>query len=165
MEYEGIIYRYKSPSGKYYIGQTINEERRRGRFLYDKSYGGPKIDRARKKYGPENFEYTVLVKVTGDNQDEVKHYLDILEIEFIKMYDSVENGYNIVKGGGGCVGFNHSESTKEKISKSNKGNRMSDDARRKISEAKKGKPSGTKGKHWIVIEGKRVYTEKTQTTY
>lgn len=30
---EGVIYRYTSPSGKYYIGQTIDEERRRRDFL------------------------------------------------------------------------------------------------------------------------------------
>ena len=112
---EGVIYRYKSPSGKYYIGQTVNEERRRRCFLYDKYYGGSKIDRARMKYGPKNFEYVILMKVTGDNQDEVKQYLDTLEIGFIKMYDSINNGYNITEGGEGCVGFHHSEESKQKI--------------------------------------------------
>ena len=142
---EGVIYRYKSPSGKYYIGQTINEERRRRCFLYDRYYGGSKIDRARRKYGPENFEYTVLIKITGDNTDEVKQYLDTLEIGFIKMYDSVKNGYNITAGGEGCVGFHHTEESKRKISESHKGktsNRkgchLSEETRRKIGESKKG---------------------------
>ena len=142
---EGVIYRYKSPSGKYYIGQTINEERRRRSFLYDESYGGSKIDRARKKYGAKNFEYAVLMKVTGDNPNEVKNYLDTLEIGFIKMYNSIENGYNIVKGGEGCVGFHHSNSTKEKIRaankgkpSANKGKHLSDEQKQKISESKIG---------------------------
>ena len=141
---EGIIYRYKSPSGKYYIGQTINEERRRRCFLYDESYGGSKIDRARKKYGPKNFEYTVLIKVEGDNQDEVKHYLDELEIGFIRMYNSIENGYNIVKGGEGCVGFHHTEDAKEKMRVANlgrpspkKGTHLSDEQKQLISRLKK----------------------------
>lgn len=39
----GIIYKYTSPSGKVYIGQTINEKDRRKHFLIQKlSYGGIK---------------------------------------------------------------------------------------------------------------------------
>lgn len=30
---EGIIYKYTSPTGKVYIGQTLDEERRRTEFL------------------------------------------------------------------------------------------------------------------------------------
>lgn len=47
----GIIYKYTSPSGKVYIGQTINEKDRRKHFLIQKlSYGGIKIDTARAMY-------------------------------------------------------------------------------------------------------------------
>lgn len=57
----GIIYKYTSPSGKVYIGQTINEKDRRKHFLIQKlSYGGIKIDTARAKYNPENFKYEIL---------------------------------------------------------------------------------------------------------
>lgn len=40
----GVIYKYTSPSGKCYIGQTINEKRRRNDFLNEKDeiYAGPK---------------------------------------------------------------------------------------------------------------------------
>lgn len=135
---EGVIYRYKSPSGKYYIGQTVDETQRRWNFLSDKRYGGPKIDNARKKYGPENFEYTVLMKVEGDNPDEVKHYLDALEIGFIKMYNSIDEGYNITKGGGGCYGFHHSDEVKERISKKLTGIKKSEETKKKMSEVKLG---------------------------
>lgn len=135
---EGVIYRYKSPSGKYYIGQTVVEEQRRGVFLNPNCrYGGSKIDNARKKYGPENFEYTVLVKVDGDNPEEVKKYLNILETGFIKMYDSYKNGYNSTEGGdSGC----RCEETKEKISKSLKGKKRTEECKRRMSLSKKGKP-------------------------
>ena len=133
---EGIIYRYKSPSGKYYIGQTINEYSRRYNFLYDKKYGGEKIDNARKKYGPENFEYAVLMKVTGDSKDEVIKYLNQLEQFFIKTYDSIKNGYNSCEGGkNGLL----SEETKRKMSEVRKGHRTSEETKRKISEKHKGK--------------------------
>lgn len=138
MEYEGIIYRYKSPSGKYYIGQTVVEEQRRGVFLNPNCrYGGSKIDNARKKYGPENFEYTVLLKVSGDNLEEIKTYLNTLEMGFIKMYDSYKNGYNSTEGGdSGC----RCEETKEKISKSLKGKKRTEESKRRMSLSKKGKP-------------------------
>lgn len=44
----GIIYKYTSPSGKCYIGQTINESNRRSVFFnMNKEYAGPKINMAR----------------------------------------------------------------------------------------------------------------------
>lgn len=150
---EGVIYRYKSPSGKYYIGQTIGEEERRHKFLHSDVYAGPKIDKARMKYGPENFEYTVLMKVTGDNEEEVHNYLDILEIGFIRMYDSFNNGYNCTIGGGGRSGYSLSEDIKEKIRKKlighqapNKGIPMSEEQKKKLSESLKGKQKW-KGRH------------------
>lgn len=109
-------------------------------------YGGPKIDNARKKYGPENFEYTVLVKVTGDDREELLKYLDTLEIGFIRMYDSYKNGYNLTEGGGsGTAGYHHTDKTKQHLrevnigNKYNLGHKRSEETKKKISEANKGK--------------------------
>lgn len=172
---EGVIYRYKSPSGKYYIGQTIDEKDRRRAFLtYNAQYGGIKIDNARRKYGPDNFEYTVLIKITGDNSEEVKNYLNILEEGFIKMYDSFKNGYNSTTGGDSRIlseesrkilseahkgqitwmkGKKHTEESKRKMSESlkgmkawNKGIPMSEEQKKKLSDAHKGKTTWMKGK-------------------
>ena len=46
------------------------------------------------------------------------------------------------------------EEIKKKISEANKGRHISKEARKKMSEAKKGK---YKGKHWKLINGKRVW--------
>ena len=166
---EGVIYRYKSPSGKYYIGQTIDESQRRVAFLNQNCiYGGLKIERARKKYGPENFEYTVLLKITGDDPKEVKQYLNTLESEFIMIYDSLKNGYNSTEGGDGTIGYLHTEEwkknfsehikgnkfnlgktrteeTKKKISKALKGIHRSEESKRKNSESHKGQTAWNKG--------------------
>mgnify|MGYP002508894209 CR=1 FL=1 len=61
---KGIIYKYTSPSGKVYIGQTTNEKKRKRVFLNENNedYAGLKINNARKKYGPKSFKYEVLEK-------------------------------------------------------------------------------------------------------
>ena len=171
---EGVIYRYKSPSNKYYIGQTIDEERRRRNFFnINKIYGGPKIEKARKKYGPENFEYTVLMKVTGDDPEEVKQYLNTLEIGFIRMYDSFKNGYNMCEGGSSNVGYHHSEEAKKRIGKAHKGKIISEETRQKqrISAKERyikynqkerlilshlGKPAPNRGKHFTKDIKKKI---------
>lgn len=115
----GVIYKYTSPSGKCYIGQTINEKRRRNDFLNekDKSYAGPKINNARKKYGPKNFEYEILFAVESYVKEEVRDLLNQKEIQYIEMFDSFYNGYNSDRGGNTC---SHviTEETKQKLSES-----------------------------------------------
>lgn len=152
---EGIIYKYTSPVGKSYIGQTVDENNRRTKFLKnDGQYGGKKIDNARKKYGPENFEYTVLVKVESDNIDELKKCLNQLEIGFIRMFNTYRNGYNSTEGGKSLMGYHPSEETRIKMRNShlgqhswNKGKTMGADTRRKISELKKGNKNMLGHKH------------------
>lgn len=114
-----VIYKYTSPSGKCYIGQTINEKRRRNDFLNEKDeiYAGPKINNARKKYGPKNFEYEILFAVESYVKEEVRDLLNQKEIQYIEMFDSFYNGYNSDRGGNTC---SHviTEETKQKLSES-----------------------------------------------
>lgn len=128
----GIIYRYTSPSGKIYIGQTRDEKRRRSTFLNkNKRYcSGGKIDVARKKYGPENFKYEVLETIKSSNVKKLIDELNKLETLYIKRYNSYRMGYNSSLGGDS---FDYSnikrkpqivtEETKLKISKAKKGKR------------------------------------------
>lgn len=161
---EGVIYKYTSPNGKVYIGQTIREERRRRDFLGEKYiYAGPKINKARKKYGPENFKYDVLIKVESDNIDELHHYLNILEIGFIKMYDSVKNGYNSCNGGNNTSGHTLCEDARKRIGEAhkgkpswNKGIPMKEETKQKLREVKKGQIPWTTGKHWDEETKKKI---------
>lgn len=96
---EGIIYLYESPSGKFYVGQTFKENKRRNAFLNNVKYAGIKIDRARLKYGAINFKYTVLFRENFSSYEEGYPILDKLESYYINKYDSYVNGYNMTLGG------------------------------------------------------------------
>ena len=93
--YTGIIYKYTSPSNKVYVGQTINEYNRKNAFKNIKHlYAGGKIDKARLKYGPDNFQYEVLETIKKNSKKELLETLNNLEVQYITKYDSFKNGYN-----------------------------------------------------------------------
>lgn len=113
----GIIYKYTSPSRKVYIGQTISEKTRRNTFLNIKClYAGGKIDKARQKYGPENFKYEILDTITDLDKKQLLKQLNKLETYYISKYDSFRNGYNSTPGGQFIYVYTNGD--KEKISKS-----------------------------------------------
>ena len=98
--FKGIIYKYTSPSGKCYIGQTLNERERKYKFYnLNQSYGSAKINNARKKYGPNNFSYEVLFEYESESKNEITEILGEREIFYINKYNSVNDGYNYQSGG------------------------------------------------------------------
>ncbi len=100
----GIIYLRTSPSGKVYVGQTIDEERRQKDWTnLNRDYSGGLINNARNKYGPENFQYEILFEIELTDKNEVIKIIDEKEIYFIEKYDSTnpDYGYNISLGGKG----------------------------------------------------------------
>lgn len=114
----GIIYKYTSPSGKVYIGQTVNERKRRKKFLnLNEDYAGLKINNARLKYGPESFDYEVLEKKVYNSSEECIEELNKLEIYYIGKYDSFKNGYNMSIGGEDSSGYKMAEEQKAKHTK------------------------------------------------
>jgi len=113
---KGVIYCYHCiPTGKKYIGQTINEERRKYEHnQYCKRGIDKKFYRAVRKYGWENFIYGVI-----DTLDE--NLLDEKETFYIQKYNSLNNGYNATFGGKSTRGIKLSESHKQKIRLATKG--------------------------------------------
>jgi group I intron endonuclease len=108
MEKIGYIYKITSPSGKSYIGQTIEFEKRMKAHSLNRKK--TKLNGSIKKYGWEAHVVDILWE--GECADE---QLNTLEIEFIKLYDTFHNGLNLTEGGEGVRGFNHSEETRAKI--------------------------------------------------
>lgn len=113
--YSGIIYKYTSPSGKVYIGQTTNETRRKREFLdIETSYAGDKINKAREKYGPENFTYEIISTISADTIEDLCNLLDFSEQYYIEKYDSCNTGYNLLEGGSS---FRNWKKTQEQVKK------------------------------------------------
>lgn len=112
---KGIIYRYESPSGKSYVGQTINEKHRRDCFFNNSYYSGSRFENAIKKYGAENFKYEVLFSQVFNSKEEAIEVLNIKEAYFINKYDSFRNGYNMTLGGEGVRGYVLSEDSKQQM--------------------------------------------------
>lgn len=123
---EGIIYKYTSPSGKSYIGQTINEDLRRKNWFSSKyHYAGSKIDRARAKYGKYNFVYQVLVRNQYSDKSIAIADLNRLEIYYIGLYNTYRNGYNCTIGGDGVVGMAMPEEARKVLSQKLTGRKLS----------------------------------------
>ena len=118
-------------NGKTYIGQHKYKD------LNDDYMGsGKHLKRAQKKYGIENFRKEILIFNVSK-----KEHIDLLEKTFISSEREKvgpENCYNITDGGEGRSGP-MSEEAKKKISEARKGKKLSEEARKKISEAHKGK--------------------------
>lgn len=144
----GIIYKAKNKvNSKEYVGQTIQTLNNRQK----QGYGDTKFGRAIKKYGKENFEYTILWELEADDKLELIHNLNILEeIEIgIRNLTDRDDGYN-TKMGGFNGSFKHTEEAKQKIG-----------ARSKLgvsSQFKKGHTPWMKGRHYVQTEQQRNNT-------
>jgi len=132
----GIIYKATSPSGKVYIGQTIQTlSKRKSGHLYGAFYKAnkrgynTKFYRAIRKYGKDNFTWSIVY----DNIPYKK--LSKLEVETIAKYKSYELGYNSTKGDKREI----SDKTIAKLSRAGLGRPCSEETREKISRANKGR--------------------------
>lgn len=127
-------------NGKTYIGQH------RYKDLDDGYMGsGKHLKAAQAKYGIENFKKEILVFNISK-----KEHIDLLEKTFIASEREKvgrENCYNIADGGDGGNTGPRSEEWKRKISEAKKGKHHSEEWNKKISKVMKGRPSTMKGKH------------------
>ena len=120
------VYKHTSPSGKVYIGLTAQQVEKRWRggkgYKYNQAFY-----KAIQKYGWDNIKHEIIAENLTAEQAQK------LEIELIKKYDSrnKNKGYNICVGGDlSWFGVKHTE-----------------EAKKKMSALKKGKPSSRKGIH------------------
>jgi group I intron endonuclease len=136
-------------NGKAYIGEAKDiysrwyEHRHVARCLLNGIKRSPcSIHYAMAKYGVDNFKFETVLEI--DKNKLTDTMLSTFEIFFIADYNTFEKGYNETKGGEGTKGYKLSKESKEKISKAHKGKIVSEQVRKQIGQALRGKsPSNT----------------------
>ncbi|MEC0709176.1 GIY-YIG nuclease family protein [Bacillus haynesii] len=122
---------------KVYIGKSVNIKVRWCRHRYDLRDGihwNRQLQQDYDKYGLEGFQFEIIHKIPNDAEPQS---LDELEKEFIKLYNSFEEGYNETLGGTGNLGKTFSQEVRDKMSKSRKGRKHTKESIDKISNSKK----------------------------
>ena len=148
------IYKITSPSGRVYIGQSINIERR---FRYYKGIACKeqiKIYNSLLKYGVDAHIFEVLeLCETEELNNRERHYQD--------LYDSVANGLNLLYVKSEHFNGGHSEESKRKISDSLKGRTLSEEHKYRIglNNSRRGMSDETKEKHRLGRLGKKASPE------
>ena len=146
----GYVYKITNTvNQKSYIGISIREPEKDRIKDHLSGNGNRIIARSVKKYGKNVFTYEILEANVFDE------FLPDLEVAYIANYNTIApHGYNLTSGGD-----NHkklSEETRKKISEARKGKTFSVETRKKISEANKGK------KHTAKTRQKMSETRKGQ---
>jgi len=159
------IYKILSPSGKIYIGQSVDIDRRFNEYLNIQNCKQQiKLYNSFKKYGPENHGFKIIEECNLEQLNERERYY--------------QEYYNVIgKKGLNCKLTKTNDKSgllsneiKLKISKSSKGKIFSIESRQKMSQSLKGKPKPkgfgvnskeTKLKKSISSIG-RIHSDKTK---
>jgi group I intron endonuclease len=130
---KGVVYLISFPNGKYYVGITTTsfEERKRSHISHRNTSNLAVHQALKTFFGQETWK--VIAK--GDSWEE----LTKLEVELIEKYQSYifKNGYNLTLGGGGTVGYEHDDESKQKNSERKTQYFSNEENRIKHSEATK----------------------------
>ena len=127
--------RSKIKSNKFYIGSAVNISARWNRHitvLRLSKHENQKLQRHYNKYGEQDLQFSILL--ICDKKDLIK-----IEQYFIDFYNPI---FNICKIAGSQLGIKRSEKTKAKM----RGRPVSDETRKKLSNALKNNKNGF-GKH------------------
>lgn len=161
----GVIYKVTNKlNKKVYIGQTKQKlKKRKEQHIYCakrlneyKSHFHSAII----KYGTDNFQWEQI------DCAESKEELNKKEIEYIKKFDSINNGYNICAGGEGNSRKAISDETRKKMSNIRKGKKMSEETKLKISKTNLGHFVSKLTREKISVANKgRKYSEEVRKHY
>lgn len=126
-------------NGKRYVGitsTTVAKRWHRGDGYKPPVEGSSPFYNAIQKYGWDNFRHEVLFE--NLTREEACN-LEKIMIKKLESHVSTGKGYNLDWGGAGTSGRVISEETRRKISEANKGRKVSDEFRAKMSELTKGR--------------------------
>lgn len=133
-----------------YIGKdsNIDKNRRHRDHLAPSKYNQQQINRILQN-NPSRYQYQVLLEI----DDCTDNHLNRMEMYYTEMYNPK---FSFTGGGDGITGYKHTEEAKRKIGEARKGKKRSEETKRKISETSKGKK--------LSEETKRKLSEKRNTT-
>ncbi len=136
-----------SPTGKIYIGQTIRPIEKRFKQHLKKGSGCAAIYNAIQYHGWDNFE-----KDWYECPDEDLNFDEELLVR--EMGTLAPDGYNLREGGGNTGKM--SEDSKKKISEANKGKTHTEETKKKWSELRKGENNSMYGKNHTEETRKKI---------
>lgn len=134
------IYKITSPTGKVYIGQSVDISKRWESYKNNNSKGQPKIFNSLKKYGVENHQFDII------------EYCHIEDLNCSERFWQDEfkvlgkNGLNCLLQECGEERRVVSEETKRKLSVFNTGKKHTKETKEKLSKLAKGVPKTEKEK-------------------
>jgi group I intron endonuclease len=132
------IYKITSPTGRVYIGQSVDIKRRLRDYRYsERAKGQRKLYNSLKKYGYKKHKFEIVMQCDIEKLDE-------MEIFYIDAYNTFNTKHGLNCQHGGKSQYIHSEETKRRMSESNKGRKVSEETRKRISDANMGLTAGRK---------------------
>lgn len=133
---KGYIYKITSPTGKIYVGKTINFEIRFKDYKKLNCKSQKILYSSLKKYGFDSHHIEIIKE--GEFSDEELNRLEIYYIGFYNSFNQYNvNGMNLTLGGEGTTGRIMSEETRKKIGEKSKLRKHSEEIKKKISENRK----------------------------
>lgn len=131
------IYKITSPTGRIYIGQTVNYYKRLNSYLNLKCNGQPRLYRSLKKYGADAHEFKMVDYCSENLLNERERYW--------------QDFYDVLNGGLNCILIGHGENRRV----------ITDEMRKKISDASKLRKASdtTKEKMRKAMTGKKMSQE------
>jgi group I intron endonuclease len=121
-----VIYKHTSPSGKSYIGQTKDYDRRC--WQHQNRPGCRALNSSIKKYGWDNFQHELIME--GLSLEAANHWETVLIVEHNTL---APNGYNLRTGG---ANSSPSDETRSKMSSAKLGKPLSEDHKASISASR-----------------------------
>jgi group I intron endonuclease len=156
---KGYIYKITNPSGKIYIGQTIDIDTRKSKYKYLNCKNQTRLYRSLLKYGWENHIFEIVETLEVENLEE----LNVLETEWISKLDCFKSGLNCTLGGHGNYGRVYSEESKAKMRNSQLGKKQSKETIEKRVKSLVGKKRSDEFKKKLSsIKKGRVLSEETK---
>jgi group I intron endonuclease len=162
------IYKITSPSGKIYIGQSVNIEKRIRDYRTGLAVRQPKLNRSFLKYGFENHNIETVCECSLDElNDKERFYQDLYNcigkygLNCVLTKTNDRSGFVSEETKNKLRGVKRPDHVRLKISESSKGKKVSEETKLRLSEISRNMSVKTRLKKSIAATGK-VQSKETR---